>query len=262
MKKVHMTLQGKGGIGKSLVASFLAQYHLENGLAVSCINTDPINATFSRYQAFTTEHFDLMAKGLDVDMSRLDTLMERLIEEDSHFVIDNGVASYLPVCNYLIGFGAVEALTKAGKQLILHVVIAGGQAILDTLENLTLLAEQMPENVQMVVWLNEHEGQIQVDGKQFEDMQAYKNNKDRILGVICITKQESLFNRDIKAMLDQFLTFDEAITGKDFRIMEKQRLTMIRRNLFEQMGFIFDGSAPTSKPAQAKKAAEQELVNA
>ena len=52
MHKVHITLQGKGGVGKSLVASLLAQHHLESGTPVVCIDTDPVNATLSGYRAF------------------------------------------------------------------------------------------------------------------------------------------------------------------------------------------------------------------
>src|SRR4051812_14654472 len=36
---IHLSLQGKGGVGKSLVASILAQYFRARGLAVRCIDT-------------------------------------------------------------------------------------------------------------------------------------------------------------------------------------------------------------------------------
>jgi hypothetical protein len=42
---IHPSLQGKGGVGKSLVASILAQYHLQRGKTVRCIDTNPSHAT-------------------------------------------------------------------------------------------------------------------------------------------------------------------------------------------------------------------------
>ena len=234
MKTVHMTLQGKGGVGKSFVASLLAQYHLEKGLDTVCIDADPINATFSRYKAFQTRQFDLMERN-EVEMAKLDELMEMMISEDSHFIVDNGVASFLPMSNYLVGFGAVEALEQADKRLMIHTVITGDQGLLDTLENFTKIATQMPPQVQIMLWLNEHFGPISFDGKTFEEMKTYKAHKDRLAGIIQIPQQQSLFSRNLRTMLDRFLTFDEAITGTDFRLLEKQRLTMVRRDLFEKM---------------------------
>ena len=49
---IHLTLQGKGGVGKSLVATVLAQYLREKGKDVRCIDTDPVNRTFAQYRWF------------------------------------------------------------------------------------------------------------------------------------------------------------------------------------------------------------------
>src|SRR5579859_3467685 len=43
---IHLTLQGKGGVGKSLVASILAQYFRHHGREIRCIDSDPVNQTF------------------------------------------------------------------------------------------------------------------------------------------------------------------------------------------------------------------------
>jgi Mrp family chromosome partitioning ATPase len=46
---IHLTLQGKGGVGKSLVSSILAQYFRHRGAEIHGIDTDPVNQTFSQY---------------------------------------------------------------------------------------------------------------------------------------------------------------------------------------------------------------------
>jgi len=48
MATIHFILQGKGGVGKSLIAALLAQYLHGRGLEVYCFDTDPINATLYR----------------------------------------------------------------------------------------------------------------------------------------------------------------------------------------------------------------------
>ena len=56
---IHLTLQGKGGVGKSLIASVLAQYHRQTGLDVRCIDTDPVNRTFAQYGALQADRLCL-----------------------------------------------------------------------------------------------------------------------------------------------------------------------------------------------------------
>ena len=48
-KAVHFILQGKGGVGKSLVAA-IAQYVRTRTDAVVCFDTDPINQTLTNYR--------------------------------------------------------------------------------------------------------------------------------------------------------------------------------------------------------------------
>src|SRR5579884_3436090 len=56
---IHLTLQGKGGVGKSLVASILAQYLRSGGRRVHCVDTDPVNRTLAQYSALTAERINL-----------------------------------------------------------------------------------------------------------------------------------------------------------------------------------------------------------
>ncbi|WP_257998120.1 P-loop NTPase [Oligella urethralis] len=55
MKQIHFVLQGKGGVGKSFVASLLAQYLKSTGNEVHCYDTVPVNQTFSRYKKLKVE---------------------------------------------------------------------------------------------------------------------------------------------------------------------------------------------------------------
>lgn len=91
---IHLSLQGKGG-GKSLVASILAQYFLNHGVEIHCLDTDPVNQTFSQYGALGAEHLELMHDG-KIDSRGFDALMERLLAEDGIFIVDNGASTFIP----------------------------------------------------------------------------------------------------------------------------------------------------------------------
>ena len=87
---VHLSLQGKGRVGKSLVASILAQYLNGRARAIRCIDSDPVNKTFSQYKSLRCESLPLLREG-GVDQRAFDGLMEDLLTNDGIFVVDNGV---------------------------------------------------------------------------------------------------------------------------------------------------------------------------
>src|ERR1700677_2276042 len=88
---IHLTLQGKGGVGKSLVASILAQYFRHHGKEVHCIDSDPVNQTFSQYAELGAEHLALMRDGR-IDSGGFDILLHRLLTEEGTFIVDNGAS--------------------------------------------------------------------------------------------------------------------------------------------------------------------------
>lgn len=236
--QVHLTLQGKGGVGKSFISSLLVQYIRSQGQPVVAIDTDPVNATLAGYQAFDTQRLELMEQGSLIERN-FDRLIEQVIEEDSHFVIDNGAASFIPLSYYLTENDAIRLINEQGKQVIVHTVITGGQALRDTLGGFASLAEQLPEGTELVIWLNEFFGDIEAEGKSFEDMQVYQNNRHRVQGLIRIARQtSSTFGEDVKQMLDRKLTFDQVRQSTDFGLMSKSRLSKVQSAIFDQLALV------------------------
>ena len=71
---IHLSLQGKGGVGKSLTASILAQYFISRGISVRCIDTDPVNRTLSQYKGLEVQPLKLLREG-GIDQRGFDALM-------------------------------------------------------------------------------------------------------------------------------------------------------------------------------------------
>lgn len=238
MRQVHFTLQGKGGVGKSFVASLLTQYLRAQGESVVVVDTDPVNATISGYGAFKAQRLALMEGGTLVERN-FDALMERVVREDAHFVVDNGAATFLPLSYYLAENDAINLIAEHGKQVVIHTVVTGGQALRDTLAGLASLVEQMPDQARIVVWLNEFFGDIEADGKGFEEMRVYRDNRERIHGIVHIARQTgSTFGKDVQLMLDGKLTFDEAAASPDVGLMAKSRLSQVKKALFDQVAAV------------------------
>lgn len=231
---VHFTLQGKGGVGKSLVSALLAQYFGSVGADVKCIDTDPVNQTLMNYKALNAQHVNLM-NGSKIDERNFDSLMERLLSEDGIFIVDNGASSFVPLSNYLIENNAIGMLQEAGRDVFIHCVVTGGQALLDTLSGFKALAEQTNTN-NIVVWLNEFFGAIEHNGKAFNEMKAYAENASKVRGIVRIAKRNpDTFGRDIEEMASRKMTFGEVIGSSDFSIMAKQRIKTVQKDIFSQL---------------------------
>ena len=100
---VHFILQGKGGIGKTLVSTILAQWLAQKDeQPLRCYDTDQENATFSRYKAMNVKHVPVMTDTRNIDPKRFDALMIDILEEDGNCVVDNGANTFSPLMAYLL----------------------------------------------------------------------------------------------------------------------------------------------------------------
>lgn len=235
-KKVHILLQGKGGIGKSFVSIIIAQYIKQQDPDVLCLDTDPVNATFSSFPALHARPIALMESNNTINERLFDEMMEQIINTDSNVIVDNGAASYVPLSAYLIDNEAFDVIQRAGKQVVIHSVIAGGLAQDNTVSDFGSLTVQLPEGVEVVVWLNEYLGPIEANGKMFEEMKSYLDNKHRVIAIIRLPKRtENTYGKDIDTMLKRHLTFDEALQSDIFYVMSKQRIKIVQRSIYEQL---------------------------
>ena len=232
MAKIHMILQGKGGVGKSFIASTLAQHKLAKGKKLICVDTDPVNATFHGFKKLNVRKINVMS-GDEIDPRKFDDLIELISKSESDVIIDNGASTFVPMSHYLISNQIPALLPDMGHELVIHTVITGSQALLDTLTGFANLIESFPKETLFVVWLNPYWGEIEMDGKRFEEMKTYLDNKSRVSAIIRIPNDKAdTFGKDLSEILQSKLTFSEALESKSLPIMVRQRLNIIRKQLF------------------------------
>ena len=235
MAKIYMVLQGKGGVGKSFIASIIAQHGYDKKKDVLCIDTDPVNATFLGFKKLNVKKLDLM-EGDEIDPRKFDNLIELIAKSKSDVVIDNGASTFVALSHYLISNHIPALLKEMGHELIVHTVITGGQALSDTLNGFGLMIKQFSSDIAFVVWLNPFWGKIESAGKHFEEMKVYLDNKKRVAAIIKIPDYKAeTFGQDLKEMLQAKLTFDDAINKADLTIMMRQRLKIVKGQLFDQL---------------------------
>ena len=233
---VHLVLQGKGGIGKSVVAGWLAEFLMARRQPLRCIDGDPVNRSLSQYTALPVEKLDLLNQEGLLLRARYDWLVGRFLNEEAVFVVDNGATAFLPFWTYIVESDVVSILREAGRRVYVHIPISGGEMLNDTLLGFKTLAETAAEK-SLVVWINEYFGPVARDGKTFDQMQVYLENRERVLASIGIPERPAdTFGENIRRMRERKLTFHEAIgLSTDFYLVEKSRLFRVRRELFEQL---------------------------
>ncbi len=223
MRTVNLILQGKGGVGKSLAASLLSQYLIEQGREILAFDTDPVNQTLTGYKDLPVQELQLM-RGDDIDRRRFDQLIEEIMAAPGDVVVDNGAATFVPLSAYLKENQTIDFLEESGMRVLIHTVFTGGQAMKETADGLVSLASHFPA-VPLVVWLNRYFGDIATERKTFEEFRVYQENRDQIAALIHIPlKSAQTFGRDLEELFARHQTFASALASDSLPVMTRQRL--------------------------------------
>lgn len=229
-----MIAQGKGGVGKSFISTLIAQYLKPKTAKLHCYDTDPVNPTFSHYTALNPKIINILTEDNTINTRYFDDLLEELFELDGIAVVDNGAATFVPLMAYMAENDVANMLAESGIRLVIHIPVTGGQALSECLKGLHQTLQTI--NAEIVVWLNEHNGKVEQDGKTFEQFSVYKQHQDRILGTVLLESfAADTYGHDIAQMTSLNLTFDEVKTSGEFRIMAKNRLKKFQEYVFNQL---------------------------
>jgi hypothetical protein len=207
------------------------------GRSPVCFDTDPLNASLTGIKSLGATGVRLLEEDV-INAEAVDGLIERILTTDSEIVVDNGAASFAPMSRYLVENNIAELIEAAGKRVVIHTVIVGGGNTLDTAKGLEAILESFPPSVKVVVWLNDYFGPVE-QGTSFTDWPIYDRYRDRISGIVHLPVQSQQFGLNISQMLSRKLTFAEALADTaTFMTVPRQRLTMFRRSIWEQLAAV------------------------
>ena len=169
-------------VRRSVAAWLLSQYLLDKyGNEFATFDTDTSNRTLSQFKALPVRELQLSPDNMDIDPRRFDTMMEQLLTEDKEFVIDTGSNTFNQLWKYMVENDAMRMLEDHGKRVLLHSIVVGDQALVDTLNSLALLCKYSAKEKSVVVWLNEKYGKIEKDGKRFDQMKVFVEHEKKLL---------------------------------------------------------------------------------
>jgi len=241
VSNIHFVLQGKGGVGKSLIAVLLAQYFQSNGSKVICADTDPVNRTFTKYASLDVAAVEI-AEGGNVVQRKFDPLMEMIVSTPADFIIDNGAATFLPLPRYLVENDIYKIMSGHGKKVYIHSVLVGGQAQSDTYDGLAELLGKVDKFARVVIWENEFWGKVEFEGVPIKSSKLYKeaDKAGKIAGLVKIVdrSQSDTFVGDMKQMTCNSMTLTDVMASPNFNFLAKNRLQKVIGEVFSELNTI------------------------
>lgn len=238
LNTINLTLQGKGGVGKSYITTIFAQYLKDyKGIEISGADTDPVNNSFVGFKSLNALPIAIMEDNT-ILQSKFDSIFELMINDEKNtFVIDNGASTFIPILKYIKDNGVIEMFDEIGKEMFIHTVIVGGQSQNDTLQNLITLFDLIKDsnNTKLVIWLNEFQGKITDADKIFKAVA-----KKTAGFVVVENKNSDAFTSDLEKLTKNRLTLKEALESTEFNLMAKNRLKRVFNDIYTQLDQIFD----------------------
>ena len=128
-----------------------------------------------------------------------------------------------------------DLLRESGRKVYIHTIVGGGDTLHDTAMGFVSTAKST--DVPLVLWENEHFGLLQsAAGKVFTESQTFQDHAARVCGRVVLTQRNAdTFGADIKKMNTARLTASEVRASEKFNVMEKQRIKVVFRDLFDQL---------------------------
>jgi len=236
---VHIVLQGKGGVGKSVVSRLLLEYMIAKDMPYAGFDADPVNQTFSAHPDRNVTPVDLLVESR-INSKLFDKMIEDIAENnDKSIIIDTGASSFLPFIEYIYKEDVVETLQDEGFSVFFHTVVTGGTSSRDTIVGFIQLAEKFGNRVNLIVWENEYFGPIKLEGKPFMEVGSVKKlfDGDRIAGRIRLEKLYDLHQDAFLAFLESGMSFDQATdkANSTLMLMDRKRLKQLKADFMALM---------------------------
>lgn len=124
MSKIHFIGGEKGGVGKSVLARLLAQYHIDQGLPFRAFDTDRSHGALLRFYADYSQPMILD------DFESADQLMESALETDRDILVDLAAQTSLPLHRWIDQNDLLTLADEERIQIVFwHVLDDGADAI-------------------------------------------------------------------------------------------------------------------------------------
>ena len=242
-KRLNLILNGKGGVGKSFFAVNFVQYLKDKRIPHIALDSDDTNSTLKRFHP-EAQFFDV------TEERELDSMIAALDAADLA-VVDCRAASTDIFLDYFDRVAAFELLASLGADLTVLMPVTHEP---DSVEQVRTVAERFNSHCKYVIIRNE------VFSPTFEIFDQTKI-RSRVLcelrgREISMTKLQDWL---VLGLNQTRLTITQAKEHSHFSLLDRQRLIMWQRRLYEEIESVRDFVTPAASPVTSRHEADQLL---
>ena len=253
---LNITMNAKGGIGKSFISALLLEYLSDKSKAIG-IDTDPNNHSLSDIESLDVTFLNIMPNGNEIDLKQFDRLTMYLLENEKtknkDVVVDIGATTFTPFFHYVNESEIFEILNQS-YNIFVHIPVAGGEAMKDTLNGMDQMIEAFGDSCSYIVWANEHFGELKdAEGNSFEELPQYTKHKEKIYGLVYMRKRDVLFSAVIEKMKKSKKIFADTNMDTSYNLLDKSRLHRVKKEYWEILDVIIPTGSRTNKKAEEDK---------
>ena len=242
-RRCHMTLQAKGGIGKSHVARLLCEYFAEAG----AYDLDVQNKTLSKIKPLNASVVkvtgsDVTGTTSQVDVDALDQLVNLIVQSDDHdIVLDTGNWMYGHMLDFLETSNIIHWLNVVKREVWFHLIACGGPMQTETMSDIERLVDRWAGRVRILLWDNEYHGPIQgAHGNGLIETDTYQKQwKNRVVGVVKLTMPKLLFQNDVKSVQASNSTYQAVIGDPSWPVSKRSRIHKVWLGIQTQLDAYF-----------------------
>jgi len=225
----------KGGIGKTTISAYLAEYLIQKNKKIICIDTDPENKSFTAYHKLKSINIQLKnPENNNIEKQGFDEMIQIILDnKEKDIVIDNGSGSFNPWINYMAENEILSLFEDENIENVIVGVISGGGNTLDSLNGLNTLLEFF--DINFIVFNNQLLGETIYNGKELHTTKTVQNNIKKIIGIVDIPKKDEYQTDDIVLFTKYRMLFSDLKANDEFGMMQKRRLFAYRDSIFKQI---------------------------
>jgi hypothetical protein len=243
MSQIHFIGGEKGGVGKSVLARLLAQYHVDRRLPFCAFDTDRSHGAMLRF--YSEYSLPIVLE----EFASTDQLVEAAVETEQDVLVDLAAQTYQPLFKWIDENDLMGLARAEGIDVMLWHVIDDGADGIGLLED---LLERYGSNAGYVVVKNLGRG---------KDFSAFDESTARATAgtlAVPIIELPELHAPTMRKVDHKNLSFWAAANNshRGLGLMERQRVKVWTRKAYQQIDSL--GTAMFCRPASMNMASKED----
>lgn len=236
-REVHLLAAAAGGVGKSFIASLMAQACRRSGSGDDLVTIDAAvnSSTLASVDGLDVRRVHLY-RGAEFDVTLLDPHLNDALEANRSYLVDTDGGSILQFLGYLGRLKFADMLAERGKRLVVHIIIVGGGQMRATAEWFVRVMKWLPAKADAVLWVNEYQGLAETTpGLHFLETEKFSEYQGRIRAIGRLPHLDSAYQVTVRDLLASRQTVDvrlAALAKDQARGIERRKLQQVSEELF------------------------------